>query len=60
MMYYYILGCAIACLCLTGNECMEAMEVKMGDIIVKSLLWPVTLFSAIKHRMAMNRVNPAR
>lgn len=59
MLYYYILGCAIACLCLTGSDCMEAMEVKMADIAVKSLLWPVTLFAALKRSASMKRVNAA-
>lgn len=59
-MYYYILGCVIACLCLTGSECMEAMEVKMAPIVVKSLLWPVTLCASIKRSASMKRVSAAR
>lgn len=59
MMYYYILGCVVACVCLTGSDCMEAMEVKMGDIAVKSLLWPVTLYNAVKRSASVKRVNAA-
>lgn len=59
-MYYYVLGCVIACLCLTGRACMESMEVKMAPIAVKSLLWPVALCAAVKRSTSMKRVSTVR
>ena len=43
MMYYYILGFGIACLVLFGIGSMETVCVKPAEMLVKALLWPVTL-----------------
>ena len=45
MMYYYILGFGIACLVLFGS--METVCVKPAEMLVKALLWPVTLMEAV-------------
>lgn len=50
-MYYYILGCGIACLVLTGISSMETVYVKPAEIVVKALLWPFALAAALVHRM---------
>ena len=42
-MYYYILGCGIACLVLFGINSMETVCVKPAEMVGKVLLWPVTL-----------------
>ena len=49
-MYYYILGCGIACLILFGIGSMDTVCVKPAEILVKALLWPVTLMEAVVHR----------
>ena len=41
-MYYYILGCGIACLVLFGINSMETVCVKPAEMVGKVLLWPVT------------------
>ena len=41
-MYYYILGCGIACLVLFGIYSMETVCVKPAEMVGKVLLWPVT------------------
>lgn len=46
-MYYYILGCGIACLVLVGIESMDTVCVKPAEIARKVLLWPVTLVQAL-------------
>lgn len=48
-MYFYILGCAIACLCLTGIGSMDTVDVKPAELIVNVLLWPVALCKAVAH-----------
>lgn len=48
-MYYYILGCGIACMILTGIDSMETVCVKPAEIVVKALLWPFTLAAALAH-----------
>lgn len=60
MMYYYVLGCALACLCLTGIGSMETVNVKPAEIVVKSLLWPVALCAAIVRSTSAKRVSTAR
>lgn len=60
MMYCYVLGCAIACLCLTAVGSMETVNVKPAEIVVKTLLWPVTLCRAIARNASMKRLNAAR
>ena len=47
MMYYYILGFGIACLVLFGINSMETVCVKPAEMLVKALLWPVTLMEAV-------------
>ena len=47
MMYYYILGFGIACLVLVGIGSMETVCVKPAEMLVKALLWPVTLMEAV-------------
>ena len=47
MMYYYILGFGIACLVLFGSGSMETVCVKPAEMLVKALLWPVTLMEAV-------------
>lgn len=46
MMYYYILGFGIACLVLFGIGSMETVCVKPAEMLVKALLWPVTLIGS--------------
>ena len=46
-MYYYILGCGIACLTLFGIDSMETVCVKPAEMVGKVLLWPVTLMEAV-------------
>ena len=46
-MYYYILGCGIACLVLFGIYSMETVCVKPAEMVGKVLLWPVTLMEAV-------------
>jgi len=48
-MYYYILGCGIACLVLVGIGSMDTVCVKPAEIVRKSLLWPVTLVEMFAH-----------
>ena len=43
-MYYYILGCGIACLVLFGINSMDTVDVKPAEILGKVILWPVALF----------------
>ena len=47
-MYYYILGCGIACLVLFGIYSMETVCVKPAEMVGKVLLWPVTLMEALQ------------
>lgn len=49
MMYYYILGLGIACLVLFGIDSMETVCVKPAEMLVKALLWPITLMEAVVH-----------
>ena len=44
-MYYYILGCGIACLVLFGINSMETVCVKPAEMVGKVLLWPAVLFA---------------
>ena len=46
-LYYYILGCGIACLVLFGINSMETVCVKPAEMVGKVLLWPVTLMEAV-------------
>ena len=46
-MYYYILGCGIACLVLFGINSMETVCVKPAEMVGEVLLWPVTLMEAV-------------
>ena len=46
-MYYYILGCGIACLVLFGINSMDTVDVKPAEILVKVILWPVALMEAV-------------
>lgn len=46
-MYYYILGCCIACVVLLGIDSMDTVCVKPAMILGKVLLWPVTLMEAV-------------
>ena len=46
-MYYYILGCGIACLVLFGINSMETVCVKPAEMVGKVLLWPVPLMEAV-------------
>ena len=39
-MYYYILGCGIACLVLFGINSMDTVDVKPAEILGKVILWP--------------------
>ena len=47
IMYYYILGCGIACLVLVGIISMESVCVKPAEILAKVVLWPVALMEAV-------------
>ena len=47
MMYYYILGFGIACVVLFGIDSMETVCVKPAEMLVKAMLWPVTLMEAV-------------
>ena len=50
-MYYYILGCGIACLVLFGINSMDTVDVKPAEILGKVILWPVGLIDAVaRHR----------
>ena len=40
-MYYYILGCGIACLVLFGINSMDTVCVKPAEILGKVILWPL-------------------
>ena len=40
-MYYYILGCGIACLVLFGINSMDTVDVKPAEILGKVILWPL-------------------
>ena len=46
-MYYYILGCGIACLVLFGINSMDTVCVKPAEILGKVILWPLTLMEAV-------------
>lgn len=46
-MYYYILGCGIACLVLFGINSMDTVDVKPAEILGKVILWPVALMEAV-------------
>ena len=47
-MYYYILGCGIACLVLFGINSMDTVDVKLlPRSWVKVILWPVALMEAV-------------
>lgn len=48
-MYYYILGFGIACLILAGISSMDTVYVKPAQIVIKALLWPLTLLDAAVH-----------
>lgn len=48
-MYYYILGCGIACLVLFGINSMDTVDVKPAEILGKVILWPVALMEAVVH-----------
>ena len=39
-MYYYILGCGIACLVLFGINSMDTVDVKPAEILGKVILRP--------------------
>ncbi len=43
----HILGFGIACLVLFGIGSMETVCVKPAEMLVKALLWPVTLMEAV-------------
>lgn len=59
-MYYYILGCGIACVVLFGIGSMETVCVKPAEIVVKALLWPVTVVEAIvNHNSTRNNIKAA-
>ena len=45
-MYYYILGCGIACLVLFGINSMDTVDVKPAEIRGKGSLWPGALMEA--------------
>ena len=47
IMYYYILGCGIACLVLFGIVSMDSVCVKPAEILAKVILWPVALMEAV-------------
>ena len=46
-MYYYILGCGIACLILFGINSMDTVCVKPAEILGKVILWPFALMEAV-------------
>ena len=46
-MYYYILGCGIACLILFGINSMDTVCVKPAEILGKVILWPLALMEAV-------------
>ena len=46
-MYYYILGCGIACLVLFGINSMDTVCVKPAEILGKVILWPLALMEAV-------------
>ena len=62
-MYYYILGCGIACVVLFGINSMETVCVKPAEILGKVILWPLALMlqlhssqhqdRAVKHLVPM-------
>ena len=59
-MYYYVLGCGIACLILCGIGSMDTVDVKPGEIFCKILLWPVTLLHALMRSSSTRRMHMAR
>lgn len=48
-MYYYILGCGIACVILLGINSMDTVYVKPAEILGKVFLWPLALMEAVVH-----------
>ena len=46
-MYYYILGCGIACLVLFGINSMDTVDVKPAEILGKAILWPAPPLEAV-------------
>ena len=46
-MYYYILGCGIACLILFGINSMDTVCVKPAEILGKVILWPLALWKQL-------------
>ena len=54
-MYYYILGCGIACLICCGIGCMDTVDVTPGKGLLNSLIWPVALVAALVDHMDTNR-----
>ena len=47
IMYYYILGCGIACVVLFGINSMDTVDVRPAEILGKVILWPVALMEAV-------------
>jgi hypothetical protein len=60
MIYTYILGCAIAFLCMTGIESMDTVDAKFSDVIVNTLLWPVALCKVIARNVSMHNNHTMR
>ena len=59
-MYYYILGCGIACLVLFGINSMDTVDVKPAEILGKVILWPVALMEAVvRYRSTHQNITPA-
>ena len=52
-MYYYILGCGIACLVLFGINSMDTVDVKPAEILGKVILWPVALMEAVVRYLSL-------
>ena len=46
-MYYYILGCGIACLVLFGINSMDTVCVTPAESLGQVILWPLTLMEAV-------------
>ena len=58
-MYYYILGCGIACLVLFGINSMDTVDVKPAEILGKVILWPVALMdTTLCRRLQVHFLHP--
>ena len=57
-MYYYILGCGIACLILFGINSMDTVCVKPAEILGTVILWPLALMEAVVRYSSIRKTPP--